>query len=157
MALTRMSDTEYDTDFVAWAETQARALRAHAAGGNAPVDWENVAEEIESLGRSDRRQLASHVATIIEHLIYLQTASAPGARDGWKETVSRVRDEIADPLLAESPSLRAGLDEIVRKQHAPARRNAARKFALHGEVPNMPVEGIAFSPAQVLEDWWPPD
>ena len=45
---------------------QARALRdAARAGANLPVDWENVAEEIESLGRSDRREITSRLATIM--------------------------------------------------------------------------------------------
>ena len=53
----------YDQDLVLWTEEQARELRVAAnAGWNAPIDWENVAEEIESLGKSERRTLASHIA-----------------------------------------------------------------------------------------------
>ena len=67
----------YDQDLVRWSEEQARALRAAAnAGWNAPIDWENVAEEIESLGKSDRRALASHIAIVIEHLLKLQSSPA---------------------------------------------------------------------------------
>ena len=44
----------YGEDFVRWTEEQAAALR-RAKGSNPPLDWENLAEEIESLGKSDRR------------------------------------------------------------------------------------------------------
>ena len=53
-------------DFVAWTEQQAEALRAAAHGGaNLVPDWENLAEEIESLGRSDRRELRPQLHQII--------------------------------------------------------------------------------------------
>ena len=62
--------SRYDEDLVIWTEEQARALRSAAATGwNAPIDWEHVAEEIESLGISERRSLASRVRTVVEHLM----------------------------------------------------------------------------------------
>ena len=63
----------YEQDFVRWAETQAETLRRAAEdGSNLPLDWYNLAEEIESLGRWQRRELRSRLATIIEHLLKLQ-------------------------------------------------------------------------------------
>ena len=56
-----MADTRtlYEEDFVAWTEQQAEALRSAARGStNQPLDWENLAEEIESLGRSDTTRTA---------------------------------------------------------------------------------------------------
>src|SRR5512144_2336937 len=48
----------YEEDFMRWAEAQAKGLRRAAeAGSNLPLDWYNLAEEIESLGRSQRREL----------------------------------------------------------------------------------------------------
>jgi hypothetical protein len=53
-------DHSYDTDLVLWAEGQASALRdAARAGVNLPIDWLNVAEEIEALGKSQARELAT--------------------------------------------------------------------------------------------------
>jgi hypothetical protein len=58
----------YDVDFVAWTEEQAGALRAAARGGtNQPFDWENLAREIESLGKSDRRELRRQIYGMIRH------------------------------------------------------------------------------------------
>ena len=62
--------TLYEEDTVAWAEQQAAALRAAARGGsNQALDWENLAEEIESLGAAQRSALGSHVMRIIQHLV----------------------------------------------------------------------------------------
>jgi Domain of unknown function DUF29 len=96
----------YDQDLVLWSEEQGRALRAAAgAGWNAPIDWENVADEIESLGRSERRALASHIALVIEHLLKLQASPATEPSRGWRDTIRRARQKVED-VLEESPSLR---------------------------------------------------
>ena len=94
----------YEEDFVLWAETQAVALRQAAdAGSNLPLDWVNIAEEIESLGRSQRRELKSRIANLTEHLLKLELSSASQPRAGWLETVGRERREI-ELLLEDSPS-----------------------------------------------------
>jgi hypothetical protein len=59
-----MSDL-YGGDIAAWAEQQADALRRRATN---KIDWENVAEEFESLARSDRREIRNRLAVICEHL-----------------------------------------------------------------------------------------
>jgi len=67
----------YETDTVAWSEQQAAALRAAARGGSSqPLDWENLAEEIESLGRSLKLGLRSQVVRIIQHLVKLAHSPA---------------------------------------------------------------------------------
>jgi len=85
----------YDEDFVAWTEQQARALRAVACGGtdpragtnrpvaSQPVDWEHLAEEVESLGLSERRELHSQLHRIIRHLLKLTFSPAFQPRQGW--------------------------------------------------------------------------
>jgi len=70
-----MSDLKalYEDDTVAWAENQAAALRAAARGtSDQPLDWENLAEEIEDLSKSIKRGVHSHIRNIIEHLIKLE-------------------------------------------------------------------------------------
>jgi hypothetical protein len=67
----------YEEDFVRWTEEQSSALRdAAGVGTNLPLDWENLAEEIESLGRSQRYELRSRLAVILEHLIKLEHSLA---------------------------------------------------------------------------------
>ena len=87
-----MTDTQtlYDEDFVAWTEQQAEALRAAGRSStNQLLDWENVAEEIESLGRSDRRELHSQIYRIIRHLAKLQFSPAADPRRGWRRVDCR--------------------------------------------------------------------
>ncbi|MBV8094777.1 MAG: DUF29 domain-containing protein [Acetobacteraceae bacterium] len=100
-----MADTLYEQDFVLWTKAQSKALREAAAGGNTALDWENLAEEIESLGRSERRELRSRIARIIEHLLKLEHSPAEAPRGGWKDTDRRERGEI-ELLLEDSSSLR---------------------------------------------------
>ena len=80
-----MNKPLYQEDFVRWSAEQARAIR-DAAGARlntpVPIDWENVAEEIESLGRSERTALRSRLAVIVEHLLKLQASPARQPRRG---------------------------------------------------------------------------
>ena len=81
-----MSDL-YGRDILAWSEHQAALLRRRAAGqlvNEAELDWPNIAEEIESLGKNQSRELSSRIATILVHLMKLQAspASAPHAGCG---------------------------------------------------------------------------
>ena len=142
----------HDQDFVLWTRTQAKAMRAAArAGSNLPIDWENVAEEIEDLGRSDRRELASRIGTIIEHLLKLHASPAVDPRGGWEATVMRERARIAD-LLADSPSLRPEVAALITRETPLARRLVARELAAHGE---RLADTPEFTEAQVLDDWLP--
>lgn len=147
----------YETDTVLWSRQQAEALRSAArSGSNAAVDWENVAEEIEDLGRSRRTQLNSHLRTIIEHLMKLEASPAGPPRLGWKETILRVRGEIED-LLEDSPSLRREIGEAVGRQTSRAARDVAASLQLHGEAPRRPLQELCYSEDQVLGPWFPAD
>jgi Domain of unknown function DUF29 len=83
----------YDEDFVRWTEEQAAALR-QAKGSNLPLDWENLADEIESLGRSDRRELRSQITRFLRHLLKLESSPAAEPRAGWRSTIREARSEI---------------------------------------------------------------
>jgi hypothetical protein len=65
--------SEYDTDIVQWSECQADLLRRVAAGEriNDQVDWDNVIEEIESVGRSERDTVMSLLTNVIDHKLRL--------------------------------------------------------------------------------------
>ena len=150
-----MPDPGYDTDFVLWAESQARALRdAGRAGTNLPIDWENVAEEIEAFGKLQVRELASRIRTILVHLMKLQTSGATEPRAGWRETIVEQRSEI-ERLIEDSPSLRQIVGRVIAREIGAAQRQVGAALAEHGETPRMDMERIGYSEAEVLGDWLP--
>ena len=117
-------DADYDHDFYAWTQAQAAAIRrAGASRVNADVDWENVAEEIESLGRSDFRSVRSHLETIIEHLLKLMVSPASDPRRGWRRSVGNARIDVETYLTR---SLHNDIEPAIGDIYHTTRRKAAR-------------------------------
>jgi hypothetical protein len=149
--------SDYDIDIVVWSEQQAALLRRRAAGelvNDTSLDWSNIAEEIEALGRSERSALRSHIATVLEHLIKLQASRATDPRNGWKETIDRARDDI-ERLLIDSPSMRALVSGMTADETRRAGRRVARTLALYSEQPRVEIGSLTFTDDQVLGDWFP--
>ena len=98
----------YDQDFYAWANEQAALLRA---GRLAEADIANIAEEIESMGRSEKRELVNRLAVLLLHLLKWQFQ--PGLRsNSWRLSIKEHRLRL-DRHLRDNPSLRAVLDEAM--------------------------------------------
>ena len=149
-----MSDL-YDADIAAWSEDQARALRAAGqAGANLPIDWEHVAEEIESVGKGMARELASRIALILARLAKLEASPANDPRAGWRGTIREQRDEI-ERLLADAPSLRPTVPAVIGRELARARAMVAASLADNGESPRIDLGAVAYSEDQVLGTWLP--
>ena len=147
----------YDTDIAVWSEHQAALLRRHAAGelvNESDLDWSNIAEEIESLGRSDRRELRNRVATILLHLIKLEASPATEPRAGWRVTVLEQRGGLRD-LMNGSPSLRREIAEVIADQIAEARAIAVVSLAGYGEDLRVDPATLSFTEDQVLGPWLP--
>ena len=99
--------TLHDTDFYAWAKEQADLLRAGRVG---EADLAVIAEEIESLGKTEKRELVNRRTVLLQHLLKWQYQ--PILRgNSWRLSIANARDEIAD-LIADNPSLRAQLAEV---------------------------------------------
>jgi len=96
-----MSISLYEQDFYAWANQQAALLRA---GQLSAADIEHIAEEIESMGKSDLRAMESALARVIEHLLKLEHSPAEAPRSGWRESVAVHRVEFA-ALAEDNPGL----------------------------------------------------
>lgn len=117
--------TLYDHDFYAWTREQARLLREGRLGD---ADLANIAEEIESMGRSDRRELASRMRLLLVHL--LKWEHQPQRRgNSWERTIINARYDLAD-LLKESPSLKPALQEAFETSYRRARDMAASETRL---------------------------
>jgi Domain of unknown function DUF29 len=90
----------YDDDLYAWTKEQADLLRQRAAN---EIDWDNLAEEIEAVGRSERREIRSRLEILLIHL--LKWRYQPEWRsNSWRASISEARRRIED-VLADNPSL----------------------------------------------------
>jgi hypothetical protein len=141
----------YDTDFLLWIETTANLLKNRQF---ASLDLDNLIEEIESLGRSDKRAILSYLARLCEHLIKNKYWDAERERclRGWSVEVNNFRREI-HRLLKDSPSLRGHLADNFQSEYQDARDNV---LIASGITPNLLPEEPFFSLDQVLEkDWLP--
>ena len=93
---------KYDTDLYQWTIEQADALRRRAVN---ELDYDNLAEEIESVGRSERREIQSRLEILLIHL--LKWNYQPGKQsDSRRASVSQARQRIEN-VLADNPSLRS--------------------------------------------------
>jgi len=103
-----MMGSLYEQDLVAWTEQQASLLRA---GRLDAIDAEHLAEEIESLGASQRREMRNRLARLLQHL--LKWHFQPDLRSrSWATTIRVQRDELA-AVLDDSPSLRTALPDVL--------------------------------------------
>lgn len=115
----------YNDDFHAWTLDQAARLRRERPG---TVDWENLAEEVESLGRSDKRALGSDLKIVLEHL--LKWRYQPRKRtESWSDSIDEHRDRVAR-IIADSPSLAGWPSEVLAVEYGRARRKALRDTKL---------------------------
>jgi len=147
---------DYDRDILAWSERQGGLLRRIAAGEsiNDQIDWLNIAEEVEALGKSEKRELRTRIATILLHLIKLQASPAVEPRLGWRETVREQRDGV-QVLLEDSPSLGQFVPEMIAKALIAARRQTGASLADRAEEPKVDLAGLDYTEDQVLGSWLP--
>jgi hypothetical protein len=138
----------YDTDFYAWANEQAALLRS---GQLSAADIENIAEEIESMGRSEKRELLSRLAVLLLHLLKWQfQPSLQGA--SWRATIRIQRRDLARHL-ADNPSLRAKIDQAASDSYGDAVIGASVETGLSEQT--FPV-ACPWTVDQILDaDFWP--
>ena len=138
----------YDEDFYAWANEQAALLRS---GRLAEADIAHIAEEIESMGKTEKRELVSRLKVLLIHLLKWQfqpTGQGPSCR----LTIQKQRREVVEHL-ADNPSLKAKLEEAVDTAYATAVIAAARETSIDLRV--FPAE-CSWSYEQAIDDdFWP--
>ena len=89
-----MKNSLYDRDFYAWANEQAALLRA---GKLMEADIQNIAEEIESMGRSEKRELVSRLTVLLLHLLKWQFQ--PGLRGtSWRLSIENTRYQLEEHI-----------------------------------------------------------
>jgi hypothetical protein len=118
----------YQEDFYGWLQETANLLKEHRFE---KLDLENLIEEIETMGRSEKRELESPLTVIAEHLLkltYWLTEKETNVQ-GWRSTVVEQRRQV-QRLLRESPSLRRLIPEIWIDCYQAAREDTVRKYPL---------------------------
>jgi hypothetical protein len=120
-----MSNALYDLDFYAWANEQARLLRA---GELSEADIEHIAEEIESMGRAEKRELVSRLSVLLAHLLKWQYQPA---RQGasWEVTITNQRRALVRHLN-DNPSLKSRIPEALADAYGDARGEARAETGL---------------------------
>ena len=130
----------YDDDFFAWTQEQARLLRD---GELSEIDAINLAEEIDSVGRSDRREIRNRLIVLLVHL--LKWRFQPERRSpSWSDTIQEQRLSI-DSVLADSPSLRPFFAEVLAETYGRARSKAGRETRM--ELSTFPPD-CPFTPSR---------
>jgi Domain of unknown function DUF29 len=145
----------YETDFYAWAQAQAKALRRFAkTRPNLPLDLGHIAEEVRDLGKSERDAIFGCARQIIQHFLMIEHWPAVDQRLRWADEIDGFRDQIERKL---SPTIRRALKRELADVFARARWLVQRKMTRYGEpaaVASLP-ENCPYSLEQILGDWEP--
>ena len=138
----------YEQDYYGWANEQASLLRA---GQLSAADIENIAEEIESMGKGEKRELVNRLIVLLQHLLKWQFQ--PELRsNSWRATIRVQRDQIGSHLL-DNPSLKPKLPDVMRQAYRVARIQAAAETTLpESDFP----AASPYSYAKAMDDaFWP--
>ena len=127
-----MEQELYDKDFYEWAMRNADLIRQ---GNLSEVDLENVAEELEAMGRSQKRELISRLSILIMHLLKWRYQSAKKG-ESCKKTIIEQRRELS-LLIEDSPSLKHEVEESVARAYRLARNDFEDETGISGK--NLPA------------------
>jgi hypothetical protein len=148
-SLHQNSQSIYDVDCLKWIETTVEKLRDKKYS---TVDWENLIEEIEDMGRSERRSLESNLIVILLHLLKWQFQ--PEKRTGsWERSIIEHR-RLVNKAIKESPSLLSYLESIFAESYPEAVKQAKAETGLSREI--FPPE-CPYSLADVMDDDFLPE
>jgi hypothetical protein len=141
-------DARYKTDFYAWTKDQAALARARSSNA---FDWDNVALELEALGKTESRELRSRFVVLLTHLLKWMMQPERQGRS-WANTIANQRDEIT-LHLADNPSLKATQQESFDAAYGLARRTASTETDMDLDLfPTKPPFSLEDA---IRVDWFP--
>jgi hypothetical protein len=126
-----MADTLYERDFHAWALEQAEALR-----DGRPIDAANLAEELESLGKSQRTYLVNNIAVLIAHRLKWDHQPERRSRS-WLLSMQEHRTRVSFHMV-DNPSLQSLMVTVLERAYDLAVSQAARETGLRKNA--FPIE-----------------
>jgi hypothetical protein len=139
----------YEKDFYSWTQEQSELLKS---GRFSELDIDNLIEEVESMGRSEKRELESRLSILLLHLLKWKYQEVRRGR-GWQLSIDEQRIQF-EKTLNENPGLKPVLDEIIKDAYKLAVIKAARETKISKAV--FP-ECCPWTLAQFIEDGFYPD
>lgn len=139
----------YDTDFYGWTQEQAALLKA---GRLSELDIDHLLEEVETMGRSEKRELNSRLTVLLTHLLKWQFQPIRRGRS-WQLTIEGQRINFSE-TLDENPSLKPQLDTILNKAYAKAIIKASQETGLDK---NIFPHACPWALSEILDDNFYPD
>jgi hypothetical protein len=146
--MSTQDQTDYETDYYAWSNEQAALLRG---GRFSQLDISHLAEEIEDLGKRERRALQSRLGVLLGHLLKWRHQGDYPHRKSWRATINAQRRSIAK-LLDDNPSLRPWIVDAVADAYLDARDLAVAETPLDYDA--FPAS-CPWALEQILDDYWP--
>jgi hypothetical protein len=144
-----MMEPLYDTDFFTWTQQQAALLRE---GKFHDLDLENLAEEIESLGKRDRRAVEHQLERLVKHLLKWRYQARRQSRS-WRQSIWTARRAILRVVADSQPSLQPQVPDLLTKHYPAIRRYTAQETRL--PLTTFP-EVCPWTVEQILdEEFWP--
>lgn len=125
----RKRQTAYDKDFFKWTRTQADLLKKKEYE---KLDFEHLIEEIESLGRSEKRAIESHLTNLLLHLLKIKYQPKKHTKS-WDLSIKNSKHKIII-LLKENPSLKTYLPKILKEAYFTARLAAISETSLEEKI-----------------------
>ena len=145
-----MTNTTYRTDFYAWTQEQVALL---AAEEWEKLDIANIKEEIDSLGKRDKKEVTSRLKVLLMHLLKWKYQPQMNTGPSWHSTIRTQREEIEDELEY-SPSLRREVPALIDKAYPRARRDAADEIGL--ALTTFPMD-CPWTVEEILDENWLPE
>ncbi|CAB1275895.1 DUF29 domain-containing protein [Candidatus Nitrosacidococcus tergens] len=147
-----MSNITYNTDFYGWIQETAKLLRQ---GRISEVDMEHIIEELEDMGRSERRGLESRLTVLLAHLLKWQYQ--PEHRSySWRGTIAEQRLQIRK-LIVKNPSLNPELKEAVLEAYEAAVMRAYTETGLVPKTFPTTFQHTGWTVEQILDDGFYPE
>ena len=119
----------YDKDFYEWTQENANLLRE---GRFAEIDIDNLVEELEAMGRSEKRAFETRIAVLIAHLLKWQWQPERHGKS-WEYTIREQRVRVAD-ILRDNPSLKHYLDELLPRAYEKAILTFVKETGLQEKI-----------------------
>lgn len=144
-----MNEVLYSEDYYGWLQANARLIREKKFS---EIDAENIAEELESMGKSEKRELSSRLTILLLHLLKWQYQTVKRSTS-WRNTIAVQRIDIQE-LLEDSPSLKGEIFDRIAVAYQKAKLAAEIEIGI--EKQNFPAE-CPFFIEQILNETFLPE